>query len=475
MNDECRIQGGEQPERSGLRFPLRILRSAFCISQHRLWLAGGGVLLFLAVLAVGSHVANPRNSLLTGMAGDDLIPSYMAGTFVRQGHADRLMDFGEAAKFQAHLRHANGLEEHGRTGPWLNPPFYALVFVPLSALPYRTALLVWLTFNLLLLAGSVVLLCRMLPREDADGSRLGWRTWGLVPLLLVASMPFLQAMACQQNTFLSLAVLTATVTLWRAGRALPAGLACGLLLFKPQLAVLVAAVLVCGLGWRAAAGVAITGIGLLLLSAVTMPGALADYLHKLPALLPWLQPGRPYHWERQVTFQGFWRMLLQGPVTGPAPAAVRVLWPACALIAGLPVAVLGFRALRDRAGRTSPARRDRLTAGAVAAMPLVMPYFMDYDLLLLAVPATLFAADVCRNRCRAGRLDRLDRWTLAAWVSLFPLLFVNFEIAYQTRVSLTVPLLAGLCGLLLARAWRREEVAAFTETEQPVAPLRLAA
>src|SRR4051812_13052147 len=151
-----------------------------------------------------------------------------------------------------------------------------------------------------------------------DGVRLGWRTWGLVPLLLVASMPFIQAMACQQNTFLSLAILTATVALWRSGRALPAGLACGLLLFKPQLAAVVAAVLVCGLGWRAAAGVAITAGGLLLLSAVTMPGALADYLHKLPALLPWLQPGRPYHWERQATFQGFWRMLLQGPVSGPA-------------------------------------------------------------------------------------------------------------------------------------------------------------
>src|SRR4051794_16043134 len=111
QNDKCRMKGMTVLKTWG-RLPFIIHHSSFCISRSRLWLAGGGVLLFLAVLGVGSHVANPRNSLLTGMAGDDLIPSYMAGTFVRQGRADRLMDFGEAAKFQAHLRHVNGLEEH---------------------------------------------------------------------------------------------------------------------------------------------------------------------------------------------------------------------------------------------------------------------------------------------------------------------------------------------------------------------------
>jgi hypothetical protein len=97
---------------------------------------------------------------------------------------------------------------------------------------------------------------------------------------------------------------------------------------------------------------------------------------------------------------------------------------------------------------------------------------MDYDLLLLAVPAVLFAADMCR---RGGRRDGLDRWTMAAWVALFPLLFVNAELAYQTRISLTVPLLAALGGLLIARAWRADEVPTIADADAPVGSVRLAA
>jgi hypothetical protein len=92
---------------------------------------------------------------------------------------------------------------------------------------------------------------------------------------------------------------------------------------------------------------------------------------------------------------------------------------------------------------------DRLIAATVAAMPLIMPYYMDYDLLLLAVPAMLFAADVRRS---GSPMTRLDCWTTAAWALLFVCLFVNPFVAFDTRVSLTVPLLAGLDGLLIVWA-----------------------
>ena len=46
---------------------------------------------------------------------------------------------------------------------------------------------------------------------------------------------------------------------------------------------------------------------------------------------------------------------------------------------------------------THPILRDRLIAGTVAATPVLMPFYFDYDLLLLAVPAALFAADRMRQ------------------------------------------------------------------------------
>jgi alpha-1,2-mannosyltransferase len=420
--------------------------------RDRLWLGGLGATLFLVALVVGTHVANPRNSLLTGAAGDDFLPSYMAGAFVREGRSDWLMDLDQAARFQAETRRTAGLAQHGRTGPWLNPPFYAWLFAPLAGMPYPSALKVWLAFNLLCLTASVVLLCRMLRGE---GTReVGWKTWGLVPLLVVCSMPFLQAMACQQNTFLSLLILTATATLWRARRALPAGLVAGLLFFKPQLGVLVAAALCLSLGRRAVLGLFITGASLLLVSVLTMPGALEDYLAKLPELVPSARAGTAYAWERQITFHGFWRMLLQGREGGPAVLEVTVLGFAWAAALGVCLGPALLRALRGQAPDAPP---DRLIAAAVTAMPLMMPYYMDYDLLLLAVPAVLFAADVCR---RGAPMHRLNKWITGVGLVLFPWLFFNAAYAGDAGVNFTVLLLAAVAVMLAARAALDENGAA---------------
>src|SRR3954451_4349253 len=192
-----------------MRLPLAILTGSPHPLRDRLWLGGVGVLLFLITMIVGSHLAGPRASLIATPIGEDLIPSYMAGAFVREHRRDRLMDFAEAKRFQAHLRRAEGLVQHGRTGPWLNPPFYAWVFAPLATLSYRPALRVWVGLNFLLLAGSIVLLCRML--LAGEERPVGWRVWGLVPLLVLVSMPCLQTLASQQNTFLSLTILCGAV------------------------------------------------------------------------------------------------------------------------------------------------------------------------------------------------------------------------------------------------------------------------
>ena len=431
------------------------------------------MLLFLCALVTASSLAGPQHSLLGGAHGADLIPSYMAGCFVREGRPDKLMDYSQAERFQAHLRRINGLEQNGRTGPWLNPPWFAALFVPLATLPFPAAQRAWLAFNGLLLAASLVLLCRMLapcrsiraePTVNAipDPTRWvrptcalpsGWRLWGLVPLLLITSMPFIQALASQQNTFLSLFFLTVTVALWRKGHGLRAGLVAGLLLFKPQMAALVAAVLCCSLGRRAIAGLAITATALLLSTAYAMPGALADYVHKLPAMLPWLVSGRPYAWERQVTFQGFWRLLLQGRVTGPASGPVQLLWLACAAATGAAL----LPALKNAATASAPSpecsqditSRDRLIAATIAMMPLLMPYYMDYDLLLLAVPAVLLAAERARVVVQP---DRSSRALMIGWAILFPWLFVNAEVGEATHVSPTVLLLTVMAGLYAYRA-----------------------
>ena len=409
--------------------------------RRRLRRAGFGVALFVATLAVGLHLAGPETSPFRHTFGDDLVPSYMAGAFVLDGRPDKLMDYAAAEQFQADLRASAGLAQHGRTGPWLNPPFFAALFVPLAALPYRAALWTWFGLNAAMLAGSVTLLYRMLPparRSVGDGVAIA--------LLLVASMPGLQALACQQNTFLSLLILCGAVTLVRANQPVLAGAVAGLLLFKPQLAVILGGALFVTHGWRAAAGTALTGGTLLLATALFMPGAMPDYLHRLPAVLPYLRTGRPYFWERQATFLGFWRLLLYGRTGGPNPPVAVGLWLACAA----PVAGLLARPMWTALRRgVAPADRDRLLAAAVAAAPLLMPYYMDYDLLLLAVPAVLLATG--RMAGDRGHDASGWDWPTVAWTALYGWLFVNAAVGDTTGWSMTVPLLAVAAGTQMIR------------------------
>jgi len=100
-----------------------------------------------------------------------------------------------------------------------------------------------------------------------------------------------------------------------------------------------------------------------------------------------------------------------------------------------------------------PVHRDRLIAATLAATPLLMPFYFDYDLLLLAIPATLFVAELLR---REAPLTKLDRWTIAGWATLYAWQMVNTDVAEKTHLNLSVPLLCTLASLLILRVGRSE-------------------
>ena len=421
--------------------------------RKRFYVAGGAIGLFILTLAVAGPILDPSpdGKLVLGY---DFLPSYVAGHFARTGEFAKMYDRVAFCDMQTRIIEEANLEMDGRYGAGLNPPHFALLYAPLSALPYRTAAGVWLAINIVLLAASLALLVRIVP-----GDRL---TKGLVPLLLLASMPFCQAMGHQQNTFLSLLTLTTAVTFWRSRSAFVAGLTIGLLFYKPQLALVVSIVLVADLGWRAALGLGTAGMVTFLVTMVFMPGALSEYLHTLPLNVEWIQNQPRYNWARQATFMGFWRMW------GP-PHAARILWGAgAAAFAG--ALIVAFVRSRRAA---SP---DRLIAATIAATPLLLPYFMDYDLLLLAVPAVLMAREALLQG-GATTLTVAQRWTTRAWVALYLWAYLNPGLSGTLRVSLTVPLLACVAAGLIARGMRRENSGASAQAAPPqdAAPPRLAA
>jgi hypothetical protein len=225
----------------------------------------------------------------------------------------------------------------------------------------------------------------------------------------------------------------------------------------------VAAVLVLDLGWSALGGLCITGAALAAVSLVALPGSIGDYMHLLPANVHWMQVENSYLWERHVTLKAFWRLLLQGREAGEPFIITQILtWASvAAVVGGLLWAI--FRVGPWRNGIDNAVlQRDRLIAATIVAMPLLMPFYFDYDLLLLAVPLTLYAAERLRQPALPG-----DNWLTRAWVALFFWMFVNPAFAMHTHVNVTVILLSAVAAMQIRRAGHREIMAQPMPMEQP--------
>jgi hypothetical protein len=414
-------------------------------------------------------VIDRSRAVTPDMLGHDFLAFYTAGTFARLGDFHLMYDLGAVRDFQHATAVANGLNVTGEVGPFWNPPFFAWVFAPLSALSYPAALNLWTCVNLAALAGAIVLLVRMLPGER------DWRTWGLLPLLVCTSMPFIQALTHAQNTFLSLFLVCAVVTAWRKQRDVLAGLLCGLMFYKPQLAAAVAIMLVLNRGPRALVGLALTLSVIVVTTAFTMPGAAGEYVRLLPLNLRAVLFDQPYLWERHVTLRAMWRLLVHGRAPGESALVVGALtWLTCAAV-GIGMLYVAWRDRRASGddlftGDTKFIRRDRVIAATVAAAPLVMPFYFDYDLLLLAVPAVLFAGEAM-VRAPGAPVERNERAICFAWVALFGWTMLNPAVALASGINVTVIVLAVLASLLIHRAARAVEPSGFLIRRPEVIPV----
>lgn len=416
--------------------------------RRRLWVGAAGVGLFVLTAAVCLCFLSPGYDAFRKALGRDFLAFYTAGTLVREGRTDELYDLGTIRNIERAVATSAGFDLGDGLGPWWNPPVYAFAFAPLAAMPFGIALSVWIGINLAAALAAAWLLARI--AAPAGGSDRV-----LVALLVLLSAPLLQSLAHGQNSAISLLLVCLAITAWRGGNSFAAGACVGLLLYKPQLAVVLGAVLVLHRGWRAAAGVASVGGAVLLLTLVIMPGATGDYVNRLPQNLHAVQVEHTYLWDRHVTLRAFWRLLLQGRGPGETSWLVHGLTAACCvpLLSGLALA-----ALRARRRGTC----DDLMAATVAAAPLLMPFYFDYDLLLLAVAGALVVG--------------ANRQSLATWAALYLWLFVNPYFAGATRLNLTVPLLFTLALSLVDRALHgQQETSSESVVDAPPAWLARAA
>ena len=490
--------------------------------RARLWIGASLLAVLIVTISTGNLFLSRQRSVGQSMLGYDFLAFYTAGHFLNTGRPELVYDIHALRAYQEAEARRLGLELRGTYGPFWNPPFYAWFFQPLARFPFPYALHIWWAINLTCFALAMVFLWRLLPDRSC-------KSGGLLVALMVVSLPFSQALMHGQNTFTSLLILSTAASLWlaaacRTGRSrfpldLIAGLVAGLMAYKPQLAMVVAVAMAITLGRRAILGMIITGGGLVVSSALLSPDLLADWLTRMPANLRWFQETNHYRWERHITFIGFWRLLLQGHALGPASATVKLL----AGLSWLGVAAVVLSALvrarkmicrldtpdrpvlschdagsQDRRHRRGTcAAKDyeqrrtiarRMIAATFLAMPLLMPFYFDYDLLLMAIPGVLLAADIMEQSGHAADQGRehsfgrvhveaassplghpesdediastrifghaADQWILRAWTAFYLWTLLGSVLAGLLRVQLSVPLLVGLTMLQCARVRR---------------------
>ena len=294
--------------------------------------------------------------------------------------------------------------------PFLYPPVFLLLCLPLGLLPYFVSLTLWMSSGFLLLVACVR---RVLPQR-----------WAILPV--VAFPGALENITNGQNGFISAACFGGGMLLLERSPLL-AGICLGGLAFKPQLAMVVPVALISARRWMVVAGAAFSTLGLCGLSYLVLGE----------------EAWRGFFQSARLSRDVIERGLLDPAKIQSLHAAVRGLHGglATAYIAQI-VLALGIAALL---GRTAVRRPGAGAEGALLVMSslLCTPYLVDYDLVSLAFPLAWVTAEAQKTGWRP--------WEKIVLLAAYMLPILSRPIATQAGIPIAPVVL--VCLFLVV--WKR--------------------
>ncbi len=311
---------------------------------------------------------------------------------------------------------------------FISPPYVAVVFRPLAALPLGAACIVWAAVSIAAFGAAFVL-----ARPVAEDARI----FAFVVIAFAASEPVAETLLSGQTSAVSLLIWIAGVRLALAKRDFAAGLVLGLGLLKPQLFVLAPIVFVAQRRWRGVAGFSVMALLWLAIGAIAAgPHAYVDWIAILRTRT-YLDSIRAAHAFQMCSVEAMLRGLL--PTSFGA-----IAFPAQALAAIALAIALFFAAKRMQDAR--------IWAAAILATTVAAPHLVVYDLALLALPAIVLAPHVPAQR--SVRLAFLAAFVLP-WAA--PILETAARDAPWPRSAIAAPLLAIPLVILFRAIFRRYE------------------
>ncbi len=253
-------------------------------------LAAIGVAFIIAVLSGNGA------STLTGRLGGDYAAFYGAGRIIAKG------EFGELYNWKRQLDAQKDLfpGEEKSFLPFMNPPYVALAYLPLSLLPYRFSYAI----HTLLLVGALLMTLHQVRPMNAHIDR----HYLFAFTLLLFFYPVLRSVLGGQNTAFTLLLIACS---WRAvedRHEFRAGFFLGLLLFKPHFALPLIGVYVLSGRWRVGIASSITALFLYVIG-ILMQGQ--RWVVIWFEYAKWaIQPPMGFEPDKAISWLGFFKALL---------------------------------------------------------------------------------------------------------------------------------------------------------------------
>jgi alpha-1,2-mannosyltransferase len=351
--------------------------------------------------------------------GGDYIAFYAAGQLIAQGHPELIYDRAaiEAVQAAAIDRGIPAFYDAYR-----NPPFFALIFVPLAWLDLGPSFAVWTAISLALLIVALWLGRATIPATTRRGVYLHE--------LVIVAIAFPAVYFCLidgQNSTLSLLLYVLIYRALRSGDDGRSGMVAALGLFKPQLFFLFPVLFVVARRWRALAAYGLTACLLIGVSVwLVGPDGISDWLRTLlnyetgnAARNGWRMNSISTFFAQLVPGQDFASLLVTLVLGAVLLAALFIVWrrPGAVYLtaAGWSLTVL------------------------VAA--LVDPHLVDYDLSVLVAVGLLILAPMSRMRLLV--------------VLLYPLLLTRSQIPIASGTLQPATLLILFAALVMYQRCRQ--------------------
>jgi alpha-1,2-mannosyltransferase len=384
---------------------LSVLASGSWLTAERAKLYPLAFLTTQALIFLGFVLAGHGNLDAFGKPiGTDFASFWTASRFVLAGNA--------AGAYDPYQHHAAQILLFGKDVfySWFYPPPALLIVAPLGLLPYGVSLLSWLAVTT---AAYVATIWKFIPRADA-----------LIPILGFPAV--ITNVGHGQNAFLSTAIVGVGLFI-SDRRPIAAGVLLGCLCYKPQLAPMLAIVVLARRDWKMALGAALS-IAAQAVTATLLfgPEIWISFESSLPLAKASLEQGIIGFGKMQSAFSAI-RLL------GGGNSLAYCVQAAVAVAA----AILLWRIWRTEASLL-------LRAGATgAAMLLGTPFILDYDFVLLALPIAALTSEGLRTGFKPYEKSVLA----AAWVLPW--------VARLAATHANIPLSPEIVLLLLVLIWKR--------------------